>query len=197
MKCVNGMLMLAMVLMGTGIVFADGLPKDSVQNAPNVALVQSGEQLKLIYPGSSPVQLNVKIMDSQGNELLTERLAQPSGFLRPYDFSGLPDGEYTVQVNDDNNVLKRQVMHLSAPASILAHVTRLNGEGDRFILAVPRQGLNSVAVKIYQGDMLLYQKKVNASQGFATVYNVKGLSPTEGLTFEVTSPDHTTATMTK
>lgn len=191
--------MLATVLMGTQMVFAGGLPKDSVQNAPNVTLVQSGDQVKLIYPGSKPVRLNVTIMDSQGNKLLAEKLAQPSGFLRPYDFSDLPDGKYTVQVNAANKVLKSKVMRLSEPAPILAHVTRLNGEGDRFVLAVPRQGLNSIAVKIYQGDMLLYQKEVDASNGFATVYDVKGLSPMQmqDLTFEVASADHATAAMTE
>lgn len=162
-----------------------------------VALVKIGEVVKVVYNGhKSPVI--VTITDEDGNEVLTEKVIAQKSFIRPYNFSHLPEGEYFIHIEDEEAQWLESIAYEKENWAIIAphveekenawvsHMIRLNTPEKKYLLTipVPDSGNTDIAIHIYDKDgKLVHTDLEKNAQSFARVYHLKMLN--EGVTFQI------------
>src|SRR5689334_12678949 len=91
-------LSLVVVLIAIGQVSAKGIePKSPV----GISVIKQGAIVKLFYRGEQSGKVKVTIFNEKGDVIYREILANTEQFMRPYNFSSLPEGAYTIELRDD------------------------------------------------------------------------------------------------
>ena len=149
-----------------------------------ISVLKSGDVVKLFYRGEQTGKVKVTIYNEKGEKVFIETLRQREHFMRPYNFSSLPEGEYTISLEDEQGTRTGNVTHRLSSAAKFAHLMRMRGPGSKYMLAVPGTESSSVTVKIYdQSDRLLYSKTEIVDGSFARLYNLSKVKGNH--TFEV------------
>ena len=165
-----------------------------------MAVIKKGSTIKLFYKGVEETNVKVLILNDANKIVFAEKIKNTDGFVRPYNFSELPEGNYSFQlIGDDGSSQLKEVSYDGERASLskkVMHVRHLNGSTDKFVLSVPNRGNEDISISIY-GDSreLLYTGKENISGDFAKVYNLKDYNGT--VTFVVTDSKGYSATVSK
>ncbi|GHN02213.1 hypothetical protein WSM22_37020 [Cytophagales bacterium WSM2-2] len=152
-----------------------------------VNVVQNGEVFKVIYNGQDLVNVKVEISDSEGEKVFTEDIISIHGFIRPYNFSQLPKGDYTFCLTDDAGKSIEKVRYQEqmneSHSTWTPHVARLNSEERKVLVALP-QAPKSFSVHIYDhNDELVYFETHTINKDFARVYHLKGFD--KGAVFHI------------
>lgn len=175
-------LSLVALLIVIGQVHANPIaPKSPV----GMSVVKSGEVVKLFYRGEKSGNVKVTIYNERGEEVYAETLRKTEHFMRPYNISALPDGNYTIQLRDEQGTRTQKVTHNRAEKSRLAHLTRLTSVGkNKYMLAVPNDGRDALTVKIFNDqNELLYENTEVIFGDFARLYNLNKIAGNH--TFEI------------
>jgi hypothetical protein len=148
-----------------------------------LAVMKKGENtFNLYYQPASVTDVKVYIRDSKGKEVFSEHVKKTDGFIRPYTFSNLEIGEYTVTVVDGEDTFTKKFMYGVTESKKLARVARL--EDGKYLVAIPASFYQGAAdVKIYAGDVLAHTERITASGDYSQIFNVKKL--TGEISFEV------------
>jgi hypothetical protein len=169
------------VLLCTGV-FAGGI-KDPVTG---FAIVNKAgtSTYKLFYTNSESQNVKVSILDTNGKTVFSEKISNVEGFVRPYNFSELGEGEYTMQIEDHSGIRKEQVSYHAEKSGDLFNVIKLVG-ANKYLVTSPSKENATVAIKIYNenGD-ILYNDSSNLDEAFARVYRLEKISGT--ITFKIT-----------
>ena len=185
MKKIN--LLMAGVLFST-LVFANG-PDETKNSSASVAVMNpSGSSLfKVFYKSSKTGDVRVSILNASGKEVLTEKIKRMDGFVRPYNFQGLAEGEYTIQVENEDGKLVEKVNYASGRVERLINVIKMNGDEGKYLLTVATKKASDYTINIYdEAGNLAYNEKRAVNGEFAQVYNLKQLKT---FTIEVTDSD--------
>jgi len=85
------------------LVFARGTD-GPIKGSSSVAVTNvAGSTLyKVYYNPIRPGKVKVSIIDEKGTTSLLKTMKKMDGFMRPYNFDGLPEGQYTIKVEDEN-----------------------------------------------------------------------------------------------
>lgn len=174
---------LVVLMVVSSVVFArrSNNPDDS----PNSAVVKIGTTFKLYYKGSQQDDVKVSILDNSRRIVFSEIIRNVEGFVRPYNFSSLPEGDYTIQISDKEGRQIERISNKKEKGEALAHLLKVNGSEAKYLLTVSNKNTNDVIVKIYDStNNIVYNKREAASSDFAKVYNLEGIGGE--FTFEVT-----------
>lgn len=87
-----------LVLLAVGTLHARN--SDRPVPSSNAAIMKQGSTFKVFYKGSKPVNVKVSIFDADHKLVFTETIRKIDGFARPYNFSNLPEGNYSIEVSD-------------------------------------------------------------------------------------------------
>jgi hypothetical protein len=150
-----------------------------------MSVLKSGTLVKLFYRGEQKGTVKVTIYNHRGVVIFRETMKDTEQFMRPYNFGSLPDGEYTIEL-DDQSGKRYQTLTYSTKKKqpIAAHVTRLNKDGNSYMLAVPNIGKETLTVRIYDAlDKIIFQETQKVDGSFAKIYKLDGVSG--DTTFEV------------
>ena len=173
------LLVVVYVLVCTGM-FAGGI-KDPVTG---LTIKKAGTSTyHVFYTNSKPQIVKIAILDVNGKMVFFEKIRNVDGFARPYNFSELGEGEYTLQVEDQSGIRKEHVSYYTEKASSLFNVIKF--KSNKFLVTSPRKENATVAVKIYNesGD-LLYNDSSTLNESFARVYRLDNISG--AITFKIT-----------
>ena len=173
---------LVVALMAVGFVHANGT---SPESPVGMSVIKSGDVVKLFYRGEKSGKVKVTIYNDDGQKVFVEVMRNIEEFMRPYNFSSLPEGNYTIEIADSQGTRSQSVKHsLYVPEEkTFAHLTRLGAE-PRYMLAVPNAGSDVLTVRIFDGrDNLLYQGTEVVDGTFAKVYNLDKIGGSH--TFEI------------
>ncbi len=180
-------LFLSSVLLCT-LVSAHGT--DELVNAPSrVAITNaSGSTLfKLYYKSLKQGSVKVSISDEKGFAMFTETIKKVNGFMRPYNFEGLPEGQYTIQVEDESGRTIEKVNYKSGKVEQLIHVQKLASEENKYLLTIASLKAREVSIVIYDANgTLIHTENQSVSGEFAQVYDLKNV---KFFTIEVTDRD--------
>ena len=161
------------VLLAIGHVNASGVKPDS---PVGISVIKKGAVVKLFYRGEQSGKVKVTIYDEDGKVVFTETHNNTEHFMRPYNFSSLPAGNYTIELSDEQGKLFRKVTHSWKTEIRSAHLTRLNDNENKYMLAVPNKGQDALTVRIYDHNYKqLYQETEIINGNFAKVYNLRWL----------------------
>ena len=175
-------LSLVLVVIAIGHMNAKGIEPNSPLGT---SIIKKGALVKLFYRGEHSGKVKVTIYDENGTVVFKEVVENHEHFMRPYNFSSLPSGEYTIHIADENGTRIEKVEHGVSKKKRPANLWRLNPDSNKYMLSVPRNGSDELVVKIYdERNTVIYQETARMSGDFAKVYD---LSQVKGAhTFEIT-----------
>ena len=173
MKKIN--LLLAGVLMCT-LVFARGIDEPIKGSSVAVTNIIGSTLYKVYYKSNRLGKVKISIMDEKGNTLFNETMNKVGGFLRPYNFEGLPEGQYTVNVEDENGKTVEKVNYKLGRVEKLIHVQKLAGE-NKYMLSIASPKPEDVFIYIFDEKDNLIHNEIQSIKGeFAQIYNLKDIS---------------------
>ncbi len=183
---------LAALLVITSATFA----KTPDNPTSSISVRKYGATIKLLYKGTTQNDVKVLIINDDNQIVFTEKIRATDGFIRPYNFSNLPQGNYSFALIDSKGRQTEQVDYRIERPRKLMHVARVSGTTDKFVLSVPNQGPEKLFVTIYDDmNRVLYSGKENITGDFARIYNLKDH---EGkVTFEISDSKGNTNALTK
>jgi len=162
-------ILLALVTVGCVVSFGGTKGPES-----RLAVIKTGEIIKVIYDGPSSSMVKVTILDADGNEVFAEKVPSDEGFIRPYNFSQMPKADYTICVTDKAGELSETVS--TRDKEWVANVAKLKGPEEKYLVAIPYQGGGEVDIRVYDGnDQLVYSETQAMQSDFAKIYNLKNL----------------------
>ena len=181
MKKIN--LLLVGVLVSS-LTFA-GRRDESPRVGTGMAVVKANAtSYKLFYKAEEAADVKVQIFNANDKLVFSETIKKSAGFIRPYNFESLAEGEYTIRIDNGSNWLTETVDYHAGQFDALAHLVSL--KDGKYLLTVADNGEERLTVRIFNNEGQTLYTKVNKINGdFGQVYN---LSQIEGpVTFEITS----------
>ena len=185
-------LSLILVLIAIGQVNANVIEPHS---PVGMSVIKNGSLVKLFYQGEQTGKVKVKIYNERGRTVFSETMKDTENFVRPYNFSFLPAGEYTIELTDAQGKMLKKVNHARETKKRMAYLTRLDGN-NKYMLSVVNDGRESLTVRIYDAyNKLVYNKTQTVHDDFAAVYNLSHL--TGDYEFEVVDRNGNTVRLKK
>jgi hypothetical protein len=150
-----------------------------------VAVVKNGDVFKVIYQGSVESMVKITIFTADNQAIFSEKIVSSGKFVRPYNFSHLPKGDYKICVDDQNgqHVEKRcntetgEIDQMSGRGNTcVSHVVKLKDADNKYLVSIPQQGEAAVEIRIYdQNRQLVFSETLSVDRDFAKVYTIKNL----------------------
>lgn len=146
----------------------------------------------LTYKGKSDV-VKVKIYDNKGKVVHAETIKGLDKFNRPYNFSAMPAGEYTIEVKNSEGVTREKFFHNTAAASgadAFDFIKVMPGKKSQsYDLVVIGNAKGQVEVEIFDGSEMIFSEIVNQEGSFKKSYVISKTIVKE-LTFKVNGESH-------
>ncbi len=156
-------------------VFANGTDEPT---GSSVAVTNSfGSSIyKLYYKADKSDDVMVSILDASGKIIISDKIKGTDGFVRPYNFSTRPEGEYTIEIKNSKGKHVEKVKHQAGKIEKAVHVLKLAGNG-KYLLTVASKSADKINVNIYNGsNELIHTQERLVSNEFAEVINMKSIS---------------------
>jgi hypothetical protein len=80
--------------------------------------------VKVFYRGEQTGKVKVNIYNEQGKLVFNEILRNTENFMRPYNFSFLPAGEYTIELSDTQGTHAQKVTYTVADDKGIVRLNR-------------------------------------------------------------------------
>lgn len=149
------------------------LAADSPRSKPGTAVVKNGATYKLYYNGSQQMDVAISIRNADDQIVFREVLKHVDGFVRPYNFSDLSEGEYTIEIRDDNGLKIEKIRYEKAVDSKQARVLKLSGSENKYLLMISNKSAKAVKVRILdESDNVIYNQHETITGDFARIYNL-------------------------
>lgn len=185
MKKTIGFLTVLMII--SSVVFARRI--DNPGSASGVAVIKNGTTFKLYYKNAEHSNVKISIRDAANNIVFSETLHNVNGFVRPYNFSTLSTGNYTIEVTDKTNTHTEAITieRKETPAvGTSARLFKVPGEKEKYLLTFANQASDDISVRILDSSNdVIYSEAASIEGNFAKVYNLQKYSGK--FTFEVTN----------
>lgn len=183
--------MVAGVLFST-VMFAGGIKDPSISGV-KVLNKEGSSTYQLIYKPALATKVNVSILDANDHLVFSETLRRTEGFSRPYNFSGLAEGEYTIHVRDITGEQIEKVNYHAGKVERLVNVLKLS-DTDKYLLTIAGNGEERFSLKIYDATGNLIHDETNVIyDSFGQVYDLSKV--TGAITFEVADKTGTVKTI--
>ena len=187
----NKPLSLLTILLISGITFAHAIDNPNTK----MVVLKNGSTFRLLYKGAEQSDVKVLILNDENQIVFAEKIKKTDGFARPYNFSNLPEGHYSIQIKDNAGVRTETVNHHIIKAEKTMHLLRLDGTG-KYVLSVPSQGKQDLSIMIFNDlNEVLYQSEEKITGDFARMYNLR--DETRNFRFVVTDGTGLTKSITK
>lgn len=162
--------------------FAFAGPDDPKSSSGMAVLKRDESSFKLVYKSELQSDVKVQIFNDKNDMIFSETIKKSSGFLRPYNFEGLPEGEYTIKLNNGSNWMTETINFNSAKAEKLAQLIRM-ADG-KYLLTVAGKGEDKITVRVSDkaGETVHYES-TPVYGDFAMVYDLGKLN--DEFSFEI------------
>jgi hypothetical protein len=169
-------------LLVSSLTFASGTNDDPKTSSGMVILRSNSSSYKLIYKSEQISDVKIEIFNDADIRVFSEIIKESDGFARPYNFESLPEGEYTIRLDNGSNWLTETVDYRREEIRKLAHVVSL--KDGKYLFTLASQGKERFGVTIFddQGEKIFVEKK-DVSGNFVRLYNMAGAKGP--FTFEV------------
>jgi len=168
---------ISLVLIACGLIAGVSYagPIDEVKSPAGVAVMKTGSTFKVFYRGESSRTVRVSIYNSNRDLVFHETLKKVDSFVRPYNFSSLPEGDYTIEVADGSSCKVEKVSYRNKKVQRAVTVKLL--EDGRYILSVPNKGFDILKIRILSSaGAELYRSTETITDDFAKIYRLDGIS---------------------
>ncbi|PZR40250.1 MAG: hypothetical protein DI538_04700 [Azospira oryzae] len=174
----------SIVLFSTAM-FAGGA-EESPKSSSGIAVMQNAENglFKVYYKAAEAANVKVSILNDENQEVFTETIRKVNGFVRPYNFQNLKEGEYTIRIDDGTQSQAEKVVYQSGKLEKLIQVRKMKSDEGKYLLTASGQGKEQITVNIYDStDKIIYTELQQINDTFAQVYNLSQVKG--GIAFEI------------
>ena len=181
-------IVLAVSVLFCTLVFANGTEDPSSGKSSVRVLNANGSNLfKVFYKANRFGNVKVSILNQNQQVVFSEILRRIDGFMRPYNFDGLPDGAYTIQIEDAFGKRLEKINYTTNKISTYVHLAKLSG-GNKYALTGRAFKEDQIQVRIYDAaHQIVFEANRKVNGEFGEVYNLKNL--TGAYTIEVGGRD--------
>lgn len=158
----------------SSVVFAGGIDDPKVSS--RIAIVRKDENhFNLIYKGNKVANVAVAIYNAKNELQFTEVIRKSDGFVRPYDLSGLQNGDYTIVVkNNSDEILSESVNISPTKSSLMTQVVKTK-ENNKYVLTIADKKSEYVTVRVSdETSTILYEKRESLKGQMAKLFSFKG-----------------------
>jgi hypothetical protein len=143
--------------------------------APGFTVIQHGPVLKLLYKGTKSSKVKVSILDSKMHSVFSETMSNTEGFVRPYNLSKLPAGEYVIEVTDESGSSSKTVVVKKKKSERSFKVSKVHGDKGKVLLTIGRlAGAYQIQIVDRHGE-IVYKEQRHLNNDFAQVYDISSL----------------------
>lgn len=168
-----------MVLIGMicTTVFAGGKDGEKVTRQASIKVVSAtdAETYNLVYQSETPGKVKVDIINERGKLVLRDRIFNKNGFSRPYNFTELPAGIYTLKVSNGDQFLtetfdyKPRIVNQNLEIS----AARVGDNQNKIKLTVKGIRNDRIKVNIYNRfNRLVAEDEIEAQRCFSRIYDL-------------------------
>ena len=150
----------------------------------------SPKTFKIAYTNAEAGTVKVSIYDAANQLLFVEVLNNVASFVRPYNFSEMPEGEYTIVVNDKNGKHAEKINYASNKINSFISVSEIINEENKYVLNVTNNGTEEVWVRIFDNEnAMIHEQAVEVTGSFGLIYNLNHVktNTNSNITFEVST----------
>ena len=158
-------------------VFANGTDDPSTGTSSVAVSNANGSKLvKVYYKGQRFGNVKVWIINDRGETVFVEKLRKTDGFMRPYNFEGLAEGEYTIKVEDALGKYTEKVNYSGGRIKTLIRFVKVPGEESRYVLTGRSHNEEKITVRFYDAaHQIVFESQRKVEGEFGEVYNLKNL----------------------
>jgi hypothetical protein len=132
---------------------------------------------KVIYKGEKTGRVKLSIYDAKHHLVYSESLVKSNSFMRPYNFNGMPEGLYYIEIEGVNGKLVERVNYSEGKIEKTVNVTRLLGKDMRYLLSIAAKAQDEVTIRIFdESDNLVHEESHVLQGDFAKVDNLQKLN---------------------
>lgn len=165
-----------LTVIGASVAYAS----DSVSVATICKIVvEADEKYRIIYQAPAEENVTVQILDKKNELVYTEKL-KTSGFVKKYDLSYLPKGEYQIEVKSGEYLFSEKLV----VGDVSGFNFLLTPQKDRAVSIVGshRDGKDMTIYILDQDDQVVYRESIDNTQQVHKRYNFSELKG-ESVTF--------------
>ncbi|HEX8038336.1 MAG TPA: T9SS type A sorting domain-containing protein [Chryseosolibacter sp.] len=140
-----------------------------------MSVIKSGNICKLFYRGEVAGDIEVTIYNENGRAVFSEVIRNKDNFMRPYNLSTLPEGNYTIALNDGQTTRVEKITHFNRKDVRAVRLIKVNNAEHKYLLAISNEGNDVLTITVFdQHNSLIYKGTEHVNGDFAKVYNLKG-----------------------
>ncbi|QHT69193.1 hypothetical protein GXP67_22385 [Rhodocytophaga rosea] len=142
---------------------------------------------QLVYLSEVPGTVNVSIVDAKGNTIMTDRVKNvEEGFMRPYNFSALAEGNYLIEIQDAKGKVMVPFIHkVSKTVQPLNVKVKALPTDKKFQVIMIGNQSDVLQVNILdEAKALVYTDYIDATNSFSKVYDLTKVKA-NNFTFEI------------
>ncbi len=148
---------------------------DNPKVLSSVAVMKSGSAYKLIYKSNTKANVKVAIYDADHKLVFAETIRKTEGFVRPYNFSKLAEGDYVIEVIDESGTLSEHVNYAEPKSERMAGLVHY--KDGKYLLTLPSKKNEQVTIKIFgDQDQLVYNKRETLQGDFSQLFDLSYLN---------------------
>jgi uncharacterized protein YfaP (DUF2135 family) len=140
------------------------------------------------YQSAQKGKVEVSILNSESEVIFKETINNLNTFVRPYNFSNLPEGIYVIMIEDEDGQHMETIAHSFEKKTVnFTQVTPIPNQDNKFWLNVYTTESETFNVRILseEGD-LLFEEPISVNGNYKTIYNLNKIKGNNQVTFEVT-----------
>lgn len=168
MKTIKKTVLVVVLMLGTLVNYANNSEWNNALDAKKVRIVFKGAK-----KGSQ-----LKIKDNSGLILHQEDVNRAGGFIKYFDFSGLKDGYYTLELEKDYEIIiksinvkdKKVLFDGDSESKIFKPVIR--NKNNRLMITHIALNKEPLKVEIFYNDQIIYSETINEDLLIERVYKL-------------------------
>lgn len=152
------------------LVVGSVLAADDSDTKISVRSFQNGSKKALIrvVNSTSVEQALLRIKDQQGRVLHREVLKGEDAYMKKYDFSSLPSGEYVVEVRTENGITEEAFSLSESKAQVVYFKPAIKVETEKVSVVFQNRIDSPVSLKLFdERGQVLYEERVASQEKFA------------------------------
>lgn len=144
----------------------------------------------LVYNSAKSGLVRVTIKNQDNNVVLEDEVFNEKGFIRPYNFNGMPAGNYNVLVKDAAGKTELAVAYSNAIVNTVRKAEFKSLENNKYQLRLVGNTADAVEITIFdQFGQSIHSEVLTQKGSFTRVYDLSKLKA-KNLTFEVKAAGH-------
>lgn len=170
-----GVLLIGVLL--SAHVYAGGTegPDSKAASASAVTRASGSSVVKVYYKSATIGRVDVSITNSNGERIFSDVVYKTNGFVRPYSFRELPEGDYTITIKDEHGKTTEKVSYANQSPEKLINVKKI-GDDNKYIVTIASPQKDDFTISISDADNnLIYEEAAKIGGEFAKVYNMKNV----------------------